>query len=79
MWEKNDLKNLRRVRFSNEYILWIFRKRNGVRKRALQRLRNGHFYLDTLEFDNVKAHVRGGKTMKELTIVRCEVLASQRT
>ena len=53
-WEKNDLSNLRRVRFSEEYLLKIFGKRNGVRARALQRLRNGHFFLDTLESAKVK-------------------------
>ena len=77
-WEKNDLSNLRRVRFCDEYILRIFGKRNGVRARALQRLRNGHFFLDTLESAQVKKRASRDDSAKELTVIRCNVLASQR-
>ena len=49
-----------------------------MRIHALQRLRNGHFHLETLESVKVKVRVRREKTTKELTIVRYEVLASQR-
>ena len=78
-WVKDDLANLRKVRFSDAHVSRIFGKRNGVRRRSLQRLRNGHYYLDTLESAEVRSRVGRNKSEKNLTLIRCDVLASQRT
>ena len=77
-WEAIDLANLRQVRFSDKHISMIFGKRNGVRRRALQRLRNGHYYLDSLRSAKVKSRLDKDNKTKNLTVIRCEVLASQR-
>ena len=48
-WEQNDLRNLHKVKGGNTYIRKIFGRRSGVRRRALHRLRNGHYCIDTLK------------------------------
>ena len=79
VWETKDLTILRRVQGSNKYITRIFGKRNGVRLRALQRLRNGHFYIDTLRSTKVSSRVKYGKPTKKLNVVQCECLASMKS
>ena len=56
----------------------FFGRRNGVRRRALQRLTNGHFFLETLQSAKVKSRVGRDNSSKTLTLISCEVLASQR-
>ena len=78
VWEQQDLSDLRCVRFSDKEILRIFGRRNGVRRRALQRVRNGHYFIDTLRSARVKSRLGKKKSPRELRIIQCEVLASQR-
>ncbi|KAL7457783.1 hypothetical protein ACHAWC_009318 [Mediolabrus comicus] len=79
VWERNDLRILRKVKGGNKYIRQIFGKRNGVRRRALNRLRNGHFYIDTLKTTKVKSKAKYGKPGRDLSIIQCQCLASMRS
>ncbi len=79
VWETNDLTILRKVQGGDKYIRTIFGRRNGVRRRALNRLRNGHFYIDTLKAAKVKSRAKYGKRRKDLYIIQCKCLASMRS
>ena len=80
VWETNNLAILRKVKCGDKYIREIFGKRNGVRRRALNRLRNGHFYIDTLKAAKVKSKAKYGRTTpKDLYIIQCKCLASMRS
>lgn len=78
-WEQNDLRNLHKVKGGNTYIRKIFGRRNGVRRRALHRLRNGHYYIDTLKSAKVKSRAKYGKAGHDLFIIQCKCLASMRS
>eukprot|EP00986_Skeletonema_menzelii_P018697 scaffold26680_cov210-Skeletonema_menzelii.AAC.1 len=78
VWETKDLAIMRKVQGGDKYIRKIFGKRNGVRRRALNRLRNGHFYIDTLKAAKVRSKIKYGKAQKDLYIIQCKCLASMR-
>jgi len=79
VWELNDLGILRKVKGGGKYIYKVFGKRSGVRRRALNRLRNGHYYIDTLKTAKVRSKAKFGKTPKDLYIIQCQCLASMRS
>ena len=78
-WERKNLNILHKVKGGDKYIHKIFGKRNGVRRRALNRLRNGHFYIDTLKSAKVKSKAKYGNRRKDLYIIQCQCLASMRS
>jgi hypothetical protein len=79
VWEQNDLSILHKLQGGNKYTRQIFGRRNGVRRRALNRLRNGHFYVDTLKTAKVISKAKYGKPGRDLYIIQCQCLASMRS
>ena len=77
-WNSKSITVLKKTKCNAKYVRKIFGKRNGVRKRALQRLKNGHFFIDTLQTTDAKTIELPDKPSKRVHIIRCEALASMR-
>lgn len=78
-WPATEEEQQKILSLIDKYIHKIFGKRNGVRRRALNRLRNGHFYIDTLKSAKVKSKAKYGNRRKDLYIIQCQCLASMRS
>ena len=67
-WEHNNLSILRKVKFSKGVISKKFGKHNGVRRRALQRVKNGHYFIDTLKSTRARSIALSNHPSKELLV-----------
>ena len=75
-WDHDNLSILRKVKFAR--TLKKFGKHNGVRRRAMKRVMNGHYFLDTLKSTEAESIATSRHPKRKLFVVSCDVLASQR-